>query len=60
MSDILKFKRIFANLPLAEKKLPIVEIGGKFYTWEDIYEEIKKKSRLSKRMLKELKRLGLL
>jgi hypothetical protein len=41
--EVLKFKRIFSLLPPAERKLPIVKVGDKFYTWEEAYEEIKKK-----------------
>jgi hypothetical protein len=56
---LLKFKRIFSSLPLSEKKLPIVKINNRFYTWEEIYKEIKKKSVLSEKMLEQLKKMGL-
>jgi len=57
---VLTFKRLFSILPPAERKLPIVKVNNRFYTWEEIYSEVKKSSRLASKMLKELKRLGLL
>ena len=58
--DFLKFKRIFSLLPVSERKLPVVSMGKKLYTWETINKEVNKKTVLAEKLLKELKKTGLL
>jgi hypothetical protein len=57
---VLTFKRLFSILPPAERRLPIVKIDNKLYTWEEVYKEVIKSSKLADKMLKELERIGLL
>lgn len=58
--EILKFKRMVSILPPAERKLPIVKLKDKFYTWEDILREVNKKTEISSALLKELKKMGII
>ena len=60
MKEKEKFMRIFSLLPSSEKKLPVVKVGNKIYSWEEAYKEIKKSSAIAKKIIKNLKRNGLL
>jgi hypothetical protein len=53
--DIDKFRNIFARLPEAEKKLPIVKIDNRFYTWEECFREVANKTELGEKIYKKLK-----
>jgi hypothetical protein len=57
---VRRIRRMFSLLPLGERKLPIVKVDGKFYTWEEVYKEMERKSELGKRMVDELKKIGLI
>jgi hypothetical protein len=56
---IQKIRRMFSLLSFGERKLPIVKVNGKFYTWEEVYKEVERKSELAKKMIDELKKIGL-
>jgi hypothetical protein len=57
---ISKFRRFFSILPPAERKMPIVEVNDRIFTWEEIHKEIIKKSKFSKKLLNKLEEMGLL
>jgi hypothetical protein len=57
---IQKIRRMFSLLPFGERKLPIVNVNGKFYTWEEVYKEVERKSELARKMIDELKKMGLI
>ncbi|RLI95941.1 MAG: hypothetical protein DRP00_06070 [Candidatus Aenigmatarchaeota archaeon] len=59
-SKISKFKILYSNLPPSERKLPIIKIGGKFFTWEEVYEEIRRSTKLKDKILKELEKMGVI
>lgn len=58
--DIDKFRNVFARLPEAEKKLPIVKIDNKFYSWNKCYKEIVNKTELGEKIYKKLENYGLI
>ncbi|MGC8812452.1 MAG: hypothetical protein ACP5O8_02590 [Candidatus Aenigmatarchaeota archaeon] len=58
--EISKFRRIFSCLPEGERKLPIVKVDDRIFTWEEAYKEIIKKTSLGVKILKELKEMGLI
>jgi hypothetical protein len=49
-----KFLQIYAHIPDGLRKDIIVVVDDKPYTWDAVYFEIKNKTILSKKMLKEL------
>ncbi|MCC5994107.1 MAG: hypothetical protein LM587_00725 [Candidatus Aenigmarchaeota archaeon] len=55
-----KLEECFSLLPFGERKLPIVKVNGKFYTWEEVYKEVERKSELARKMIDELKKMGLI
>ena len=52
--NIEKFRRVFAKLPEAERKLPIIQIENNIYSWEDCYKQIIKNSELGGKIYKKL------
>ncbi|MEM0473335.1 MAG: hypothetical protein QXF88_01280 [Candidatus Aenigmatarchaeota archaeon] len=58
--DVSKFIRIMSILPQSERKLPVIKLEERIYTWDDILNEVKKKTKDGERLLKELKKMGLL
>ena len=57
---ISKFRRFFSILPPAERRMPIVKVNNRIFTWEEIHKEIIKGSKLSKKLLSKLGEVGLL
>ena len=55
-----RFRIVFSRLPAGERKLPIVKIDKKIFTWEEAYDEIKKNTKVGKEILKKLKKMGIL
>ncbi|MBI4210625.1 MAG: hypothetical protein HY544_03920 [Candidatus Diapherotrites archaeon] len=43
-----RFVLVYANLPLEERKLPVIVIEGETFTWARSYLEIKSKTQLGK------------
>ena len=52
-----EIKKIVSKLPELEKNKPIIFYKDKYYSWIDILEELKRKTEISKNLLKELHRL---
>ncbi len=59
-SDLEKFREIYARLPVAEQKMPIVKIGGKIWTWEESYKEIVRGTKEAEEIVKRLHEVGVL
>ncbi|MCD6371163.1 MAG: hypothetical protein J7L39_00400 [Candidatus Aenigmarchaeota archaeon] len=55
-----RFRIVFSRLPPGERKLPIVKVDKKFFTWEEAYKEIKNNTKVGKEILKKLKKMGIL
>ena len=49
-----RFKKVYANLPEAEKKITIVIIDGKNINWEQANKEITNKTELSSKIIEKL------
>lgn len=59
--DVVKFKKIFANLPEKIKSEDIILVlDKKPYTWNAVFFEISNKTSLGKQMLKKLKELEII
>ena len=43
-SELARFKKVYFNMPEAERKLVISIIDGRKVTWEEAYLEIKNKT----------------
>jgi hypothetical protein len=55
-----KFGRVYANLPMDERRMPIAVIDSKPMSWNVCRDEIESKTRLSWRILAYLKKLELI
>jgi len=59
--DMLKFKKIFANLPEKIRNEDIILVMDKKpYTWNAVYLEVINKTPFSDKMLKKLKELQII
>lgn len=54
--DKEKFLRIYSRLPVAEKRMPAVIIDGEPCSWNVILMEVKRNTKIGKRMLRQLSR----
>ena len=54
------FNIIYSNLPLNERRLPIVVIENEPISWEMAYREINHKTQLGKQILEKLKELDII
>jgi hypothetical protein len=55
-----KFLKIYANIPDSLREDIIVVIDEKTYTWNTAYFEIKNKTELGEKVLKELEIIGII
>jgi hypothetical protein len=55
-----RFMKVYSYLPLEERKLTIVVIGGQPINWKRAYEEIKKETKLGEQIQKKLIKLNLI
>lgn len=55
-----KFLKIYANVPEGLRQDIIVIVDGKTYNWNTSYFEIKEKTKLGERILKELESMEIL
>ena len=58
--ELEKFRKILSRLTPVERTLPIVKIGDKFFSWEDIHKSLVRGDRNAKRALDKLKKMGLI
>ena len=55
-----KFLKVYANVPEGLRKDIIVIVDGKTYNWNTSYFEIKEKTKLGEKILKELEEIKIL
>ncbi len=55
-----RFILVYGNLPLEERKLPVIVIDGEAFTWARSYLEIKNKTLLGKTIGERLLKLGII
>lgn len=55
-----RFTKVFSSLPLAERDLVCVVIGGDGISWRLAYDQIKEDTELGKKIQKELEKLELI
>lgn len=53
-----RFRKVWAQLPETERKLPIVIVRGEPVSWEKTFEEILKKSEVGEEIQKILEEKG--
>ena len=57
---LTRFLRVYNRLPSAERKMPCVVIGGKSYTWEEAYEQIRRGTRIGEKIQRALESMGII
>jgi len=60
LTDANKFFKVYANLPINERKLPVIVIDSEPISWALAYEEIKNETEKGKKILKMLGGLKLI
>lgn len=60
LSFFERFTFVYSNLPLQERKMPVLVIDKQPITWEMAYREIKEKTILGKRIGGKLIKLGII
>ncbi len=58
--DREKFIRVYANIPDSLRADIIVVVDKQPYTWETAYFEVKESTKLSEKILKTLKEIGII
>jgi len=53
-----EIKRIYERLPEAEKKMAVISVKDKVYTWEEVLAEVEKGGELADQMQKKIEELG--
>ncbi len=60
LSFFEKFFLVYSNLPLPERKMPVVVINDQPISWQMAYKEIRQKTRLGKKIGSLLLKLGVI
>jgi len=53
------FRRLLSRLTPVERSLPIVKIGPKFLSWNEIHKGLVRQDKTAKLAFKKLKKMGL-
>lgn len=60
LSYFERFMLVYSNLPIQERKLPVVVVDGQSISWAMSYSEIKQKTKLGKIIGEKLIKLGII
>ncbi len=58
--DTSRFIKVYSNLPIAERKLPVLVIDNEPISWNIAYNEIRNNTGFGKRILEKLVKLDLI